>query len=275
MSIRTRFPQQTLDLLFDAILVDDVVDQHIELPANLPTDFSAEQLAECLNLCRQLWLDDVKNAQLRHLTKQIIINKNLTTEERASFKYIRARYKHMGFAFILYTPPHKRPIIFEATSTLMGEAQDAFRNKIAKKTLATGLLLNAITTWPFSKLTQQCVQHAHLDAQSFIKHFRNDGQRIPEFLALPTVTPAQFHSLRKIISRHVSFFDTLRTLYPNETYYKMSRFLSAINGMMGDLHDDLVQKTLLKQIDYHKDNITIPENISDLLKKISFLYIEK
>ncbi|WP_406238988.1 hypothetical protein ACF3NX_03070 [Acetobacter orientalis] len=272
MSTRMHFSQQTLSLLFDAILVDDIVDQHIELPTYLPTNFSSEQLAECLNLCQQLWLEGVANTQLRCLIKKIIIHKNLNSEERLSYKYIRAKYKHMGFAFILYTASHKRPLLFEATSTLMGEAQDAFRNQVTSKTLSTGLLLNAITAWPFSQFTQQYVQNAKLDPQSFMHHFKNDGKRIPEFLASHSVTPAQFHALRKIISRHVSFFDTLRTLYPNEMYYKMSRFLSAINGMMGSMHDELVQKSLLKKIDYHKDNISIPNKIIELLGHLIFLY---
>lgn len=272
MSIRTRFPQQTLDLLFDAILIDDVIDQHIELPTYLPTKFSSEQLDKCLNLCQQLWLDGVANTELRHLIKKIIVNKNLNSEERLLYKYIRAKYKHMGFAFILYTASHKRPFLFEATSTLMGGAQDAFRNQVKDKIIYNGILLSTITAWPFSHFTQKYVQDAHLDAQSFIRHFRKDGKRIPEFLALNSVTSSQFHGLRKIISRHVSFFDTLRTLYPDEIYYKMSRFLSAINGLMGNLHDDFVQKSLLKQLDYHQDKIEIPENIINLLKQAAFLY---
>lgn len=272
MSIRTRFPQQTLDLLFDAILIDDVIDQHIELPTYLPTKFSSEQLDKCLNLCQQLWLDGVANTELRHLIKKIIVNKNLNSEERLLYKYIRAKYKHMGFAFILYTTSHKRPFLFEATSTLMGEAQDAFRNQVKDKIICNGIFLNTITAWPFSHFTQKYVQDAHLDTQSFMQHFRKDGKRIPEFLTLNSVTPSQFHGLRKIISRHVSFFDTLRTLYPDEIYYKMSRFLSAINGLMGNLHDDFVEKSLLKQLDYHQDKIEIPENIINLLKQAAFLY---
>ncbi|GAN61511.1 hypothetical protein ACI01nite_00050 [Acetobacter cibinongensis] len=272
MSVRTRFSQQTLDQLFAAILVDDVIDEHIELPAYLPTKFSSEQLLRCLNLCQQLWLDGVSNTQLRHLTKKIITNKDLNSEERILYKYIRAKYKHMGFAFILYTASHKRPLLFEATSTLMGEAQDAFRNQIKNKTLYNGIILNAITAWPLSQFTREHVKNAQLDTQKFIHHFRNDGKRIPEFLALQSVTPAQFHGLRKIISRHVSFFDTLRTLYPDEIYYKMSRFLSAINGMMGNFHDELVQKSLLKQLNYRQDRIAIPQHITDLLEKFTFLY---
>ena len=272
MSIRTRFPQQTLDLLFDAILIDDVIDQHIELPAYLPTKFSFEQLDKCLSLCQQLWLDGVANTELRCLIKKIVVNKNLNSEERLLYKYIRAKYKHMGFAFILYTDSHKRPFLFEATSTLMGEAQDAFRNQVKDKIIYNGILLSTITAWPFSHFTQKYVQDAHLDAQSFIRHFRKDGKRIPEFLALNSVTSSQFHGLRKMISRHVSFFDTLRTLYPDEIYYKMSRFLSAINGLMGNLHDDFVQKSLLKQLDYHQDKIEIPQNIINLLKQAAFLY---
>jgi hypothetical protein len=48
----------------------------------------------------------------------------------------------------------------------------------------------------------------------------------------------------------VSFYDTLRTLGPNEHAFKMSRFLAAINGLMGSRHDEMVAEALSGRRNY-------------------------
>ena len=273
MSVRTQFSQHTLETLFEAILVNDVADEHVTLPAVIPSDFSTEQVAECFALCRQLWLDGISYKQFLDLAWKIMRNQDLSEPDRVAFKYIRAKYKHMGFGFILYTPRHKRPFLYEATSTLMGEVQDAFRNGLPKKVLMFGLALRVLAATPFQKKRESMVRNAVLDTTAhFNAYLKAEIAKIPGYLNQPDVTSAQFHALRKIISRHVSFFDTLRTLCPSESHRQMSRFLSAINGLMGRMHDDLIAQSVSGQLDYHKDRIAVPARIRTMLEDLAHSY---
>ncbi|MFT9383198.1 MAG: hypothetical protein ABF553_01170 [Acetobacter orientalis] len=269
MSVRTQFPEQTLKTLFDAILVNDVAETEVTLPTVIPSDFSAEQVAECFALCRQLWLEGISYTQFLDLAWKIMRNQDLSEVDRVAFKHIRAKYKHMGFGFILYTPQHKRPFLYEATSTLMGEVQDAFRNGLRKKVFLFGVALRLLASKFFQKKRERMVRQAQLDTTAnFNAYLKNEIAKIPDYLNQPAVTSAQFHALRKIISRHISFFDTLRTLYPTETYNQMSRFLSAINGLMGRMHDELIAQSVAGTLDYHKDKIEIPERIRAMLNEL-------
>lgn len=273
MSVCKQFSQDTLATLFEAIQVNDVADEHVTLPAVIPADFSAEQVAQCFALCRQLWLDGIAYGQFLGLAGKIVRNRDLSGPDRVAFKHIRAKYKHMGFAFILYTPRHKRPFLYEATVTLMGEVQDAFKNGLPKKVLMFGIALRFLAASFFQKKRESMVRHAVLDTVAhFNAYLKAEIAKIPAYLVQPQVTSAQFHALRKIISRHVSFFDTLRTLYPNESHLQMSRFLSAINGLMGRMHDELIAQSAAGQLDYHKDKITIPDDIRKRLTALAAAY---
>ncbi|WP_086650432.1 hypothetical protein [Acetobacter cibinongensis] len=273
MPVRTHFSQDTLDTLFDAILENDVADSNVTLPAVIPANFSDDQVTQCFNLCQQLWLEGIAPQQLVRLANTILWKRDLSEQERVAFKHIRAKYKHMGFAFILYTPAHKRPFLYEATSTIMGEVQDAFRNGLKRKILLLGGVMRLLVSGPFQKTRQRLVEQARLDTtQAFNRMLKAEIGKIPAYLNEPSITSAQFHALRKIVSRHVSFFDTLRTLYPSADNHKMSRFLSAINGLMGRMHDDLISQSVSGQLNYHKDKIVVPEIISRLLTDLATAY---
>ncbi|MCI2009028.1 MAG: hypothetical protein LKJ54_09855 [Acetobacter peroxydans] len=273
MSVRVQFPHDTLDALMAAIEVDDVVDDYIALPERIPDSFSQTQLAECLNLCRQLWLEGPPRAELAGLAHRLVGRRDLQPQERAAFKHIRARYKHMGFAFGLYTPAHKRPFLYEATSTLMGEAQDAFRNGYGGRVFLFGVGISVLATPFFDGLRRRTVQMAEVDrADAINQHLRAEIARIPAFLDASGLTGARFHALRKIISRHVAFFDTLRVLYPAEDIYRLARFLSAINGLMGQKHDELVQAALSGTLRYQTDIFPIPDTIRILLEQLCRAY---
>lgn len=269
MSVRVQFPHETLDALLAAIAVNDVVDEHIALPAHFPGGFSQTQFAECLNLSRQLWQQGPQSSVMAGLARQLIGLRDLPEPERAVLKQIRARYKHMGFAFCLYTTAHKRPFLYEATSTLMGEAQDAFRNGSAGRAFLCGVGMSVLATSFFARWRAHMVQRARVgDAWTINAYLHAEIARIPAFLDSPGLTAARFHALRKIISRHVAFFDTLRILYPAEDINRTARFLSAINGLMGKKHDELVRAALSGTLLYHKDIFPLPDTIRTLLEHL-------
>lgn len=267
MTVRVRFAQDTLDALLRAVERNDVVDTHIDLPQRIPGGFTHEQFAQCLNLCRQFWLDGVERARLAPLAHKLAREGGLAEAECSAFKAIRARYKHMGFAFMLYTSAHRRPFLYEATSTLMGDAQDAFGNGYAKRACLAGSGLSVLVSPFFDGWCRTRVRRAVVDrARSINEHMRAETARIPGYLSRPEVTAAQFHALRKIISRRVAFFDTMRTLYPDTDYDRVSRFLSAINGLMGRKHDELVRGALSGTLRYRHDSFPIPQTIRVLLE---------
>ena len=70
-------------------------------------------------------------------------------------------------------------------------------------------------------------------------------RQLQTLIASPALTGHQFHNVRKIVSRQVSFYDTLRSIDPdNREARQISRFLAAINGLMGDRHDMMVADKL-------------------------------
>ncbi|MFV2601043.1 hypothetical protein ACNIU1_26145, partial [Escherichia coli] len=59
--------------------------------------------------------------------------------------------------------------------------------------------------------------------------------------ANPRLPGRQVHDVPTNISQQVSYYDTISSLEPeNHEAFQISRFLAAINGLMGDIHDDMV-----------------------------------
>ena len=85
--------------------------------------------------------------------------------------------------------------------------------------------------------------------------------RLRGMLSEDAVTGAQFHATRKIISRQVSFYDSLRTIEPSRQAFLMSRSLAAINGLMGEMHDELVEQRIAGTRDYHREPFPLPDEI--------------
>lgn len=75
------------------------------------------------------------------------------------------------------------------------------------------------------------------------------------------MTARELHAARKIIGRQVSFYDTLRTLHPSPDSDRMSRSLSAINGLMGSLHDELVVTRTRDRSTYDEVRFALPDPI--------------
>ena len=77
--------------------------------------------------------------------------------------------------------------------------------------------------------------------------------------AKPQLTGREFHDVRKIISQQVSYYDTLRSLDPeNKEALLISRFLAAINGLAVPLlvvnFVVAIQKQLAAFLDINRSN---------------------
>ncbi|MXP25416.1 hypothetical protein GRI39_05080 [Altererythrobacter indicus] len=266
---RQTFSPETLDALFEAVDTDDIVDPVVSLPNPVPMACTSQTMRACLDLCLQFWREGAVRSDMIGLTNTLLQKGDLSGKERVRYKHIRARYKHLRFALVLYGQRHKAPFLFRCTVAVMGHLQDAFRNHQSRTTAAYALLLRVLLSWPVWLAVQREMETVKMDSeQGFLTFRQAEFQRLAEWLESGTLTAHRFHTIRKIISRQVSFYDTMRTLAPNEQLYRMSRFLSAINGLMGSMHDELVEQAGRGQRDYRRDDVLMPMNIRSRLDEL-------
>lgn len=256
------FTDEQCDALFAAVLVDDVVDAHTELPDVIDLDFSERQLSDCFVLCRQLWKRGVQRDALLALAVKLWRDRDLCPEDRLAFKYARAKFKHLRFAFALYDARHRYPRMLDWMTTAMGHLQDAFKNQrraaVAREAALSRLFLAA---GPQRLLANEIDRFTPSTTTEFRSYILKQVVRLRGMLSEDAVTGAQFHATRKIISRQVSFYDSLRTIEPSRQAFLMSRSLAAINGLMGEMHDELVEQRIAGTRDYHREPFPLPDEI--------------
>jgi hypothetical protein len=241
----------TLRRLFDAVNVNDIVDSPVTLPDPIVLACPDEMLQRCFALCLQFWEDGFTRSDLLRLVGKLLHNEGLTADERLEYKYIRARYKHLRFAQRLYGKHHKSGYLFDQTTITLGHLQDAFRSGRRSAIVRYGLTLQLLLSRPVWSLVRRGVEHMRLDSKAGVFAYQQAEMRhLKETLASTTFAGHEFHRVRKIISMIVSYYDTLRSLEPSDHAYRMSRFLAAINGLMGARHDEMVAESLAGRRDY-------------------------
>lgn len=276
-SIRSRatnreevFTPETLEALFEAVEMDDVVDPVVSLPDPIPVDCTEAEMRRCLSLCVEFWRAGTDRGAMRDLAGTLVLTGDLPQDARVRYKHIRARYKQLRFALVLYGRRHKAPLLFRSTVAVMGHLQDSFRNRRRLAVLGYGMALRLMMARPVWMAVLWELRRVRLDdADGFLAFRRREFARLGRALAGGPVTGHAFHVMRKIVSRQVSYYDTRRTLEPEENLYRMSRFLSAINGLMGSMHDDLVEQAGAGHRDYHRDRFPLPEDIGRRLEALT------
>ena len=268
-----RFAPAVTEALFEAVEIDDVVDPQVSLPDPIPVSCDEAEMRRCLDLCVQFWREGVHRADLLALTNTLLLNGDLPQDARRRYKLIRARYKHLRFALVLYGATHRAPPLFRATVVVMGHLQDAYRNRRRAAVLRHALILRLLLTRPAWWLVRGELTRVRLDdAAGFLRYRLSEIDRLDSWLADDHLTSHRFHTMRKIVSRLVSFYDTRRAIKPDERLFRMSRFLSAINGLMGSLHDDLVEAAVAGRQDYHRDQFPLPADIRARLQRLTQAY---
>ena len=252
--------------LFAAILVDDEMDAVTELPLAADLDYQQDVLTECFALCHDLWRSGFEHGTLRLLTGRIIRCGDLGSDDRTTFKHIRAKFKHMRYAFELYSISGARPILFDRITITMGHIQDAYRNGRSLAVRREALLLRMLLGKPFVACLGREIGRAEMvTPEAFRSLIEYERKLLSEFLHKDTITGIELHRVRKLIGRRVSFYDTLRTLHPSPEAFKMSRWLSAINGLMGELHDELVERRAKQRDSYHVETFELPPAVRQRL----------
>ncbi len=270
---RRRFSAEQLDRLFQAVLVDDEVDAVTELPDRITLDHNPEQLIDCYRICRQLWREGVDRRAFAALIRKVGDDGDLDPTDRLAFKYARAKLKHLRFACALYGTEHRYPTVMDWMTTTLGHLQDAFKNgqraRVRREALLCRFFLSPL---PQAVLRREQDRLRWTDTAGFRRYLAREIDTLDAVVRQPWVTGRTFHATRKIASRQVSFYDTLRTIAPSDEYLKMSRALAAINGLMGNLHDTLVERRIAGTQDYHRTPFVLPEDIRERLAGLVACY---
>lgn len=241
-----KFSAETVELLFTAVEEDDLVDADIRLPQPIDLQCSQDKIESNYALCLQFWEDGFTRKELVSLVNAFLAGPDLSTAVRMRYKYIRARYKHLRFAQRLYSKAHESGRLFHITTVMLGHFQDAFRNRNKANLKYYGFILRICLSRPVWSLVRYSLRHIQLETEhGFIVYRQEQMRALRKLVANPRLTGRQFHDVRKIVSQQVSFYDTLRAIDPdNVEAFQMSRFLAAINGLMGDKHDEMVADKL-------------------------------
>lgn len=246
-----KFPAETLRRLFDAVDIDDLVDSAVALPEPIVLACPDESLRRCYALCLQFWEDGATRPNLSRLIGKLLRNEGLSADERLEFKHIRATYKHLRFAQRLYSKRHRSNFVLDLTTRTLGHLQDAFRSGRHSAIVRHGLKLRLLLSKPVWWMVRRSVEHTRLDNEAgLIAYQQTRIRQLRKVLARTHFAGHQFHGVRKTVSMLVSYYDTLRSLGPDDHAWRMSRFLAAINGLMGSRHDEMVAESLSGRRNY-------------------------
>jgi len=252
------------------VLVHDDLHPEAVLPGTIRLEYTQEQLATCYRICLQLWQEGVDRAALREIIGKIGRERVLSAEEQVAFKHIRARFKHLRFAYAAFSAGHRYPLRFHWLTGLMGNLQDAFKNGQSAVVVRTAALLRLLLApAPYAFFTRSVEHFQPGSPASFRAYLGREVAFIRRHLAAPAITSKEFHEVRKVISRQVAIYDNLKILYPSPDHESISRYLSTINGLMGRMHDELVIRKFNKTQDYHATGFPLPEEIKRRLVALS------
>lgn len=245
------FPAATLEALFDAVEVNDVVDAEVSLPDAIAAASTDDMVHRCFWLAWQFWLAGVRRRDLLALLATLARRGDLDPADRRRYKSIRARYKQLRFALVLYGVRHREPLLLGLTVKALGSLQDAFRYGQRRRIRQYRWLLRVLLASPVWQFVRRRAGAVRLDtAGGFLAYRKREIGRLRQLLQRPLLTGREFHRVRKIVSRQVAFYDHVRTLEADDQAYRLSRFLSAINGLMGSQHDVMVRQDLAGERDY-------------------------
>ena len=266
------FAAEQIAALKAAIAVDDVVDAEITLPHSISRTYSQEQLVAAFRLARQWWRQGFDPETLATTSGRLQSGRAPDAADLQEFKDIRARFKHLRFAFVLYAADHRCPALFKALTTAMGQLQDGLKQD-PPRTAWSGRLLTLLLTRPSLRLINPTVDRlTPSDSADYARFVSAQMASLRTMLAQPAITASQFHAARKIVSRQVAFHDNFRVLFPADEHVVMSRYLAAINGLMGQQHDRLVRESVRGELDYAHASFPVPDDIRRRLERLVALY---
>lgn len=264
---RFYFSEHQCQQLYGMICVDDEINLQSTLPAQINFNYRQKQLIEGFIISRQLWLEGITEKRFPKIIHQLCSSYEISEEDKVIYKMVRAKFKHLCYAFRGFDSRHKRPFLLGHTTGLLGIIQDGFKNKKNNIVIPNALLLN--TLWNnkgLSLLKREAFRFFPCDVESFANTIHKRVAFIQnEIIQNPTFSAHQFHILRKQMSMLSAVYGTLDVLFPSPYHHQVFQYLATINGLMGDYHDILIEKKLNKTQNYFFDRFIIPAEISSRL----------
>ena len=270
------FPSVQCDALFEALLIDDLIDLEVALPQALPVSYSQEQLNECYQISHQLWREGLSRELLKELIDKIYHQGELDAADKYVFYCMRAKIKHLRFAYVMFDESHKYPRIFHWMTAVMGYMQDVLKSPRHSSVKFAAMMVKFFLIKPiYAAATKEFEKFTPSTPENFRLYLWESIKFISLNLDKDKLTSHEFHEVRRVISRLVAFYDCMYILYPSKDEQAVLLYLSTINGLMGSLHDDLIVAKFNKTQNYYKDTFAMPEEIKQrLMAYVKFYKIQ-
>ena len=267
------FSTTQCDALFAAVLVHDELYPDAKLPDVIHLDYSQEQFTQCFRICQQLWQSGVDRIQLCQMVIKIYQQGFLNAEDKITYHAMRAKIKHLRFAYVTFGVGHCYPRFFHWMTGVMGGLQDAFKHNQRLALLRSALMVRLFLSKPFYALViREMNKFKPSTPENFRHYVHGEINFIRLHLVKNEITGKEFHEMRKVISRQVAMYDNLKTLYPSPYHRSISEYVSTLNGLMGSKHDELIARKFNKTQDYYKDTFAMPKDIKHRLIKLTEKY---
>lgn len=268
-----RFTEEQCNALFAAILVHDDIDLAAELPDTIHLKYSQHELSQCYRICFQLWQEGVDRRLLGRVAEQFYWHRGLDPQMQLAFKNMRAKFKHLRFAYMTFDASHRYPHEFHRIIVKMGNIQDAFKHDRASDMRRSAVFLRLLSiNFVYALSTWKIRRFQPTTNESFRDHVNNEIDFLRLNLVEGKVTGRVFHEMRKVISRQVALYDNLKILYPSTYHQQLSRYLSTINGLMGSMHDELIARHFDESQDYESYVFEVPAKIKQRLIALTEKY---
>jgi hypothetical protein len=260
------FSKHQCDKLFEALLIDDVINLQVVLPNQLQISYTQDQLNECYQISLQLWREGLSRELLKQMIDKIYHQGELNAVDKYEFYCMRAKIKHLRFAYVMFDNKHRFPIMFHWMTASMGYMQDVLKSPQPISVKLAAILVRLFLTKPiYSIATNEFDKFVPSTPENFHLYLAEGINFIASNLLKDKVTSHEFHEVRRVISRLVAFYDCMYVLYPSDDQHAVLLYLSTINGLMGSLHDDLIVAMLNKTQNYYKDTFAMPADIKERL----------
>ncbi|KAA6406235.1 hypothetical protein DPQ22_00520, partial [Candidatus Tokpelaia sp.] len=271
-TVMQKFSPAELAVLFANIEVDDEIDLAASLPGRVDFACSVGTRRACYYMALQLLNTYVDIPAFRRLVATIIAQRAADADQIAAYRKARTCFKHMRFCCANFDARHRYPQHLNAIIVTQGRLQDAIINRQKARIVLLGsqlwLMLSPVSCY---FLRQRLAAYRPGSDKRYYRRLNRENGRLAQFLTREPLagTGEELHSLRKIISRRVALNDALRSLRPSAGLDAVSLYLASLNGMLGDVHDDLIKWDAAGTIDYKRHVFTLPPAIADRLKIFS------
>ena len=260
------FSKEQCDALFAALLIDDKIDLGVSLPDAVHVEYSQEQLINCYKISYQLWQEGLNRKLLSQMIDKILLQDKLNDHDQFAYYCMRAKIKHLRFAFVMFDNRHRYPRMFHWMTAVMGYMQDVLKSPQNNSIKLVAWLAKLFLTKPiYAIANKEFDKFVPSTPENFRLYLAEGINFIASNLVKDKVTSHEFHEVRRVISRLVAFYDCMYILYPSDDQHAVLLYLSTINGLMGSLHDDLIVAKLNKTQNYYKDTFAMPVDIKERL----------